>query len=81
VNAPTKLDIATYSSSPAIHYTATTAGGITYYVVVVEREAYALVQPEGCQGWAQVCIGNLGLRDEDEDDVVIAAVIEDAFVL
>jgi hypothetical protein len=79
--APTKLDIASYSSSPAIHYTATTAGGRTYYVVVVEREGYALVQPENCRGWVQVCIGNLGVRDEDEDDAVIAAVIDEAFVL
>ena len=70
----------TCATSPATHITATLSDGRIYYVVVSEREGYALVQPDGCSGWAQVCLGNLDVADTDDIETVAAAAIRKAFV-
>jgi hypothetical protein len=81
MSARAKLADVTYvSTTPATACTVFgPTGDVTHYVVVAEREGFALVQPERCQGWAQVAIGDLDLADADGIDEVVAAAIQHAF--
>jgi hypothetical protein len=74
----TSIAVTSYAESPATVYTATATDGRTYYVIIAETEGIALVQPEGCSGWAQVCLGDLGM-DDASDLQTAAAVIDAAF--
>jgi hypothetical protein len=70
----------TYVSTPATVCTVLgPTGDANHYVVLAEDEGFALVQPDGCQGWVHVCIGDLDLNDDDDVEDVLAAVIETAF--
>jgi hypothetical protein len=70
------IAVTSYDASPATLYTAKATDGRTYYVVVVEAEGLALVQPEGCSGWVEVSLSNLGLDDDTSDLQMAAAVID-----
>lgn len=76
--APGDLAVVSYNATSATHYTAKTASGRTYYVVVVEEAGLALVQPAGRQGWAEVSLADLVLGDVSGLQLVAAA-IEDSF--
>lgn len=70
----------TYVTSDAIHCTLIDPNGdTTYYVIVVKSEGYALVQPQGEAGWEEVSLGDLDLSDADSLDVIVRAVIDEAF--
>ena len=64
---------------PEVGVTVTLRDGKSYYVVLCE-EAYALVQPEGCSGWAQVWLDDLDLADTDGIESVAVAASREAFV-
>ena len=62
-------------TSPAVHATVTLRDGKSYYVVLCDG-AYALVQPEGCSGWAQVWFDDLDdVTDTNNVEEVVAAAI------
>jgi hypothetical protein len=76
MTAPANLNDVTYVTSEAIHCTLVNPNGdTTYYVIVVESEGYALVQPQREAGWKEVSIGDLDLSDADSLDEIVAAVV------
>jgi hypothetical protein len=80
VSAPANNATLTYVTSDAIHCTLIDPNGeTTYYVIVVESEGYALVQPQGEAGWEEVSLGDLDMGDADSLDEIVAAVVDEAF--